>query len=324
MTLSTFLLIIAGLVLLTVGGELLVRGAVSLAERLGVSRLLIGLTLVGFGTSTPELVTSVQAALAGAPGIAIGNVVGSNIANVLLILGLTALIRPVLAAPAAFARDGAMLAIATLLGLGAILLGEVGRTIGIFFIMVLVSYIVVTYRHERRAAGPSAELHRAEADTAPHLRGSALKLTGVVIAGLLLTMLGASWLVRGAIELARGLDVSETVIGLTIVAVGTSLPELVTSIAAARHKHSDVALGNIIGSNIYNILGILGVTAVIHPITVPNQILVLDIWVMLGAVVALFATVLTGWRIIRAEGAALLSLYVVYTGYLAIAKAVAA
>jgi cation:H+ antiporter len=315
MTLMTVLLVLSGLVLLGIGGELLVRGAVSLAEHWGVSPLLIGLTLVGFGTSTPELVTSVQAALADSPGIAVGNVVGSNITNVLLILGLTALILPIPAARAAFSRDGSMLGIATLACLAVVLVGEIGRSVGVLLLLALAAYVIASYLLERRSAGPSATLHTTEAALAPHLRGSVVLLLTGFVAGLLVTMLGAYLLVEGSIRLARGLGVSETLIGLTIVAVGTSLPELVTSTLAARRGHSDVALGNIVGSNIFNIFGILGVTALVQPIAAPAEIAGFDVWVLLASTAALLVVAVTSWRVTRLEGALLL---VGYAAYLAL------
>ena len=313
----TFLLIAGGLVGLVAGGELLVRGAVSIAERLGVSPLMIGLTLVGFGTSTPELVTSIQAALAGSPGIAVGNVVGSNIANILLILGIAALLRPVATTAAAFRRDGTVLVLASLLGLWIVLAGSIGRGAGAAFVVLLLAYIVVTYLLERNDASPSAQLHKAEAELIPvPPSGSTPVALATLVGGLVLTVLGARLLVDGAVDLARDLGVSETVIGLTIVAVGTSMPELVTSVMAARRGQSDVAFGNIVGSNIYNILGILGVTALVTPLAVPPEIARFDIWVMLAATAALVAAAVTGWRINRTEGALLLAAYCGYLGYL--------
>jgi cation:H+ antiporter len=312
-----FLWIAGGLVGLVVGGELLVRGAVALAERLGVSPLMIGLTLVGFGTSTPELVTSLQAALAGSPGIAVGNVVGSNIANILLILGIAALLKPVATTAAAFRRDGTVLVIASLLGLWVVLAGSIGRGTGAVFVVLLLAYIVVTYLLERGDSSPSAQLHKAEAESVhvPPSLGTAAALA-MLAGGLVLTILGARYLVFGAVDLARDLGVSETVIGLTIVAVGTSMPELVTSVMAARRGQSDVAFGNIVGSNIYNILGILGVTALVTPLAVPPEIARVDIWVMLAATAALVAAAVTGWRINRLEGGLLLAAYCAYLGYL--------
>jgi cation:H+ antiporter len=314
----TFLLILAGLVLLTVGGEALVRGSVSAAKALGVSPLLIGLTLVGFGTSTPELTTSVVAAMEEAPGIAVGNVVGSNTANIFFILGLAALISPLVVDPKAFRRDGVAMLAAALACCGAALLGTLERWVGVAFLATLIGYILWAYRSERRSHDAEAEMHEhVVADVPPGPRSVALSVL-IAIVGIALTVVGASLLVSGAIDLAKGLGVSDSVIGLTVVAVGTSLPELVGSVIAAVRKHSDVALGNIIGSNIYNVFGILGVTAIIHPVDVPPEIVRLDIWVMLAATLLLIAFVRTGWRLSRAEGAIFLLAYIGYIGWIGV------
>ena len=300
-----------GLVLLLAGGEALVRGSVGVATRLGVSPLVIGLTLVGFGTSMPELVASLEAALIGAPGIAVGNIVGSNIANILLILGLAAVIYPMATTRRAFGRDGSVLIAVSLLMVGVALAGSLGRGAGLVFLALLVAYTVLTYLAERRG-GPSAEMHAAEAaEMAP--RPMALPLGLVLVAGGIAGVVwGASLLVGASVEIARAAGLSETVIGLTLVAVGTSLPELVTSVMAAIRRHADVAFGNVVGSNIFNILGIGGVTAVVSPIEVPGQIVVLDVWVMLGTAVLLVCFAVTGWRVSRGEGAIFLGLYAAY------------
>ncbi|MEM9797818.1 MAG: calcium/sodium antiporter [Pseudomonadota bacterium] len=297
-----------GLALLVAGGETLVRGAVSLAARLGISPLLIGLTIVGFGTSTPELVTSLQAAFAGSPGIAMGNVVGSNIANILLILGVAALLSPVLVGRESFRRDGAALGIATLAALAIVLTGDLTRLFGLLLFLGLLAYLFVTYQSERTATDPHADLAA---------KGGLLGPLVLTIIGIALTVLGARFLVSGAIDLAERAGISDAIIGLTIVAVGTSLPELVTSIMAAIRRQSAIAFGNVIGSNIYNILGILAVTALVHPISVPDQIANFDIWVALAATIALMAMAVTGWRITRREGAMLLIAYGAYLAWLA-------
>ncbi len=307
-----FLLIAAGLAALVFGGDLLVRGAVDLARRLGVSPLIIGLTLVGFGTSTPELVTSLQAAFVGSPGIAIGNVVGSNIANILLILGLAALIAPMAVGRTAFMRDGLVLAVSAFLCMGAVLYGALSPLIGLVFVTGLIAYVAFAIFQERRqtaAAGPVP-------DDAGPLKGSVWKDVAFILSGLVLTIFGARWLVGGAIDIAASLGVSETIVGLTVVAVGTSLPELVTSFAAARRGQSDIAFGNIVGSNIFNVLFILGVTALVHPIEVPPSIAAFDIWVMLAATALLILFACTRWRITRIEGGLLFAGYIAYTGWL--------
>lgn len=291
----TIALILVGLVLLAVGGDLLVRGAVGIASRLGVSPLLAGLTIVGFGTSTPELVTSLFAAFDGAPGIAVGNIVGSNIANILLILGVSALVLPLAVNPAAFRRDGLALAVATLACLAAVLFGFLSRPIGFALLGLLIAYVVWAYRSEARHPDLEAEMHEhVAADASIPGLGLAAAIS-MAVGGIAGTIVGARLLVDGAIEIARDFGVTETVIGLTVVAVGTSLPELVACIIAALRRHADVVLGNIIGSNIYNVLGILGVTAVIHPISVPAEIASFDIWVLLGATALLGLFIRTGW-----------------------------
>jgi cation:H+ antiporter len=309
-------MILAGLALLTLGGEALVRGSVAAAKSLGVSPLLIGLTLVGFGTSTPELTTSIVAALEESPGIVVGNVVGSNIANVLLILGVAAVISPLVVNPAAFKRDSIAVLAAAVFCCAAALYGALSAWVGIVFLAVLVGYIAWAYINEKRSHDAEAEMHEHVAADVPAGPRSLTIAIVTALVGIALTVFGASLLVDGAIDLAKGLGVSDTVIGLTIVAVGTSLPELVASVIAALRKHADVALGNVIGSNIYNVFGILGITAIVHPIDVPPEIARLDIWVMLTATLLLIAFVRSGWRLSRVEGAVLLALYAGYIGWL--------
>jgi cation:H+ antiporter len=307
----------AGLAMLAAGGDLLVRGAASAAHRLGVSPLLIGLTMVGFGTSTPELVTSLQAAFAGSPGIAVGNVVGSNTANILLILGLTALVAPLTVDTRAFRRDSIALVLATGACVWAVLQGYLTREMGLFAVGALIVYVLIVWMTERRL--PDAEGARIEAGAADAARAAPnlwLALP-MVAAGSGITVFGANLLVSGAIVLAGNLGVSDTLVGLTIVAVGTSLPELVTSLVAAIRKQGDVALGNIVGSNLYNILGILGLTAAIKPIDVPPEIARFDIWVLVAATALMILFARSRGRISRGEGVALLLGYAAYIGWLA-------
>ncbi len=308
-------LVVAGLAGLVIGGELLVRGAVSAAKGFGISPMVIGLTLVGFGTSTPELVTSLQAALSGSPGIAMGNVVGSNIGNVLLILGIAVLLAPIAVDPAALRRDGAAMILATLLCLGAVLAGAIPRITGAGFLLALAGYLAFTLWSERRsAAAAPVYAGQAEAVPGPEMRlGLALALA---VVGLAVTILGARALVTGAVQIAQAVGLSETVIGLTIVAIGTSMPELVTSVIAVRRGQGEVALGNVLGSNIFNILGILGVTALVSPLAVPPEIIRADIWVMSAAAVLLVVFARTGWRLGRREGAVMLGGYAAYMGWL--------
>lgn len=311
---GSILLVAGGLVLLALGGELLVRGAVGMAARLGISPLLAGLTIVGFGTSTPELATSVQAAMAGSPGIAVGNVVGSNIANILFILGVSAVILPLSVNPKSFRRDSIALGGSAVLCTAAVLSGVLGPLIGIVLLSGLVGYVWYAYKSESVANDDECHRHEAEAadrpvppDTGPVILG------GMIVAGLAAAIFGAGWLVDGATVLASAAGVSESVIGLTVVAVGTSLPELIACIVAVLRKHEDVALGNIVGSNIYNVLGILGITSIIQPIEVPAEIAGFDIWVMLGVTALLIVQLRSGWKLSRIEGVLLVALYAVYT-----------
>ncbi len=326
--LEPVLALLGGLVLLVIGGELLVRGAVSLAERLGVSPLLIGLTLVGFGTSTPELVVSVEASRAGAPGVAIGNIVGSNISNILLILGISALILPLTVSAGALRRDGS---IGTIAAAAFALIGVtvgLGRGVGAMLSAGLVAYLVFAYRQERQVEKVLVEGRGAAFDKAvafeqvdaprmkplPGLLGWVVPIL-VALLGLAVIIFGGRTLVSGAVELARLLGLSEAVIGLTIVAVGTSLPELVTSVMAALKRQTDIAVGNVLGSNIYNVLGIGGLTGLIAPTAFPPEIAEVDSWIMVGASVALMVFAFSG-RISRTEGAILLAAWIGYTGWL--------
>lgn len=315
--------LIGGFFLLVFGGDLLVRGAVQVANRLGVSPLVIGLTLVGFGTSTPELVTSVQAALIGAPGIAYGNIVGSNIANILLIVGTSAIIYPMVVNSAALKRDGMVMIAVALVFTAVAATMPMERWVGAVFFLALIAYIYIAFQQERQpdvsadhgaAFDKGAALQGADPATIPEPTpsGSLVMPLLTTVGGLALVVLGGSLLVDGAVTLAQSFGISETVIGLTIVAIGTSLPELVTSVLAAFRKQGDVALGNIIGSNIYNILFIGGATAMIAPGEVPVEIATFDNLVMLGVSLALLAFAWTGLRIARWEGMALLTGYVAY------------
>lgn len=321
-----------GLALLIAGGELLVRGAVATAERFGMSPLLIGLTLVGFGTSAPELVTSVQAAIAGSPGIAIGNVVGSNIANILLILGVSAIITPIAVSARALARDGVLVLVVALLFAAIGFFHTLDRVVGAGLVTLLAAYILFAWRQELQdgrlghtAAYEKAEAydelhigpiaHQTEAKSWANRVGPAVPLL-LAICGLAIVVGGGKLLVDGAVGLARSSGVSEAIIGLTIVAVGTSMPELVTSLVAAVRKHSDVALGNVMGSCIYNVLGIGGATALLSPTVVPDQIVGFDNPVMVAASLALLVFAWVNRNISRLEGTVLLAAYALYLAVL--------
>ncbi|MEQ8817112.1 MAG: calcium/sodium antiporter [Thalassobaculum sp.] len=309
----TTLMLLAGLVLLLLGGEVLVRGAAALAERFGVPSFVIGVVVVGFGTSAPELVTSVEAALIGAPGIAVGNIVGSNIANILLILGLTAALMPIAVDRAVLRRDGSVALAVAVACLGLAMLDIVDRLTGALLVAGLVAYVYVTIRHPTCPDCPAPQ--DAGAGAAPTRLPVAVLLS---LAGLVMVVFGADLLVSAAVILARSTGISESVIGLTVVAVGTSLPELATSLVAAMRRQADIALGNILGSNIYNVLGILGVTAIVEPIDIPDDIAGTDIWVMVAATLLLMVFAATGRRICRLEGFGFLALYGGYIGWLTV------
>ena len=314
-----YMLILAGLVALFVGGEGLVRGAVSIAQRLGLSTILIGAVIVGFGTSTPELVVSLKAALAGQSEIALGNVVGSNIANVMLIMALAALLAPIACQAAAIKRDAWIVLCASLLLWALVPVGGVGAGAGAAMLALLLGYVVYNIRRERQEKkklkdGTVHEHEVEELGASGHL--SPVKAGLYCVVSLVLLMLGADWLVTGATNLARGFGISEAVIGLTLVAVGTSLPELATSIVAAYRRHTDVVVGNILGSNFYNILGILGVTGLVSPIPVAGQIAHQDIPLMVGVAVLTLGLILWRGVIGRPAAVVMLALYGSYMYWL--------
>jgi cation:H+ antiporter len=304
--------VLAGIALLYLGAEGLVRGSASLALRLGMAPLVIGLTVVAFGTSMPELVVSVGAALEGQGGLAVGNVVGSNIGNIGLILGISALIAP-LAVHARIIRLDLPLLVLVSAGM-AVLLGDgrVERVEGALLAAGLLGYVGFTLYAARRDGTPVG----AEPDgivPAPH-SSSALD-AGLIVGGLALLVLGARLLVSGAVTIASAAGVEEAVIGLTVVAIGTSLPELATSVVAALKGEGDIAVGNVVGSNLFNLLGILGVTALVRPLAAPG-IGMVDLAVMLGAAVLLVPLMWTGRRVSRAEGGFLLAGYTAYVVHL--------
>ncbi|WP_422000660.1 calcium/sodium antiporter [Roseovarius mucosus] len=309
--LHDLVLVAAGLVLLFVGGEALVRGAVAIAERMGVSKLLIGLVIVGFGTSTPELLVSVKAALDGASEIALGNVVGSNIANILLIFGLAAVIAPVMGWARTAVREALVATLVSLVAFALVQGAVISRMEGIAMLLVMVGYLVASYWLERRDRSAQTFQHEAEAFAG----GVAVRRWVpplLALGGIVALVFGADLLVEGAVNIARVYGVPDAVIGLSLVAIGTSLPELATAIVAAIRRQSDVVLGNVIGSNIFNILAILGVTVVIQPIEVSARFRDVDTPVMLGVALLLLALLFATRRIGRGWGLVMLGLYAAY------------
>ena len=310
-----FLLVAAGLVLLLAGGEALVRGSIALARRFHVSPLVIGVTIVGFGTSAPELVVGVDAALAGASGITVGNVIGSNMANMMLILGAAAAVRAINVNPDALRRDGAAVAAATVLFAAVALGGAASLFHGLLMVAALAGFLAWTLWSDMRSRGAAAALHERSVAQPGRMPGGIWGMAAAIVFGIGFLIAGADLLVTGATALARAAGVSEEVIGLTLVAVGTSLPELATSIVAAMRRQPDVCLGNVLGSNIFNLLGVTGAAAMVTPIAFHPKILTFDLWALVAVTALLIAVMLTGRRISRIEGAALL---VLYTAYIAV------
>ncbi|GAB4193462.1 MAG: calcium/sodium antiporter [Roseiflexaceae bacterium] len=314
----TVLLFVAGIVLLIWGADLLVRGASHLAALAGISPLVIGLTVVALGTSAPELAVSLRAAFVGQADLTLGNVLGSNIANVLLILGLAALVAPLLVAPRVLQRE-----VPTMIGVSLLLWllvadGSLSRLDGLLLVVLLGAFLVATVVVGRRSADtdePVAALPQERS------RWNVFRNLGLVLGGLLLLVAGAQWLVDGAVTFARALGVSELIIGLTVVAVGTSLPEIATSVLASLRGEREIAVGNVVGSNILNILGVLGLTTVLSPqsIQVPASALAFDVPVLVVTAVACLPIFFTGRMIARWEGALFLAYYAAYTAYLVLA-----
>jgi cation:H+ antiporter len=284
-----------------------------------MSPLLSGLIIVGFGTSMPELVVSVEAALSGQPDIAIGNVVGSNIANILLILGVCAAITPLAISPLSLRRDALVVMASSFLFILLALDGALGLIDAMILLTLLILYLVWAYWTESKnsttaESSLSGEVHKAEALEITVIPKSLIWTVAEVIGGLVLLIVGSQVLLKGAVGIAEGLGVSEALIGLTLVAVGTSLPELTISVMAALRKHADVAVGNILGSNIFNLLGILGVSAILQPIEVKGRVVQFDQWVMLGVSILLYLFLFTSRKLSRVEGVFLLSGYLTYLG----------
>ena len=310
-------LVAIGLVVLVVGGELVVRGASGLAVGFGISPVIIGLTVVAFGTSSPELAVSLGAALEGDPDVAIGNVVGSNIYNILLVLGLAALIGPLIVRQQLIRFDVPLvIGVSVLLWL-FVLDGSLSRLEGGVLFGLLVAYLAISIRSGRKESSSVTEEYREAIEPLASDR-SRLKDVLLFAAGLGALMLGANALVTGATDLARSLGVSELVLGLTVVAIGTSMPELVTSVMAALRGQRDLAVGNVVGSNIFNILGVLGLTAILAPggIPVPGNAISFDIPVMTAVAVACLPLAFTGRILRRWEGALFVAYAVIYTAYL--------
>ena len=320
MTLMTFVYLIAGLVLLVAGAAVLVRGAARLAAQFGIPPLIIGLTVVAFGTSAPETAVSMQAALDGSGDIAIGNVVGSNIANVLLILGLSALVAPLLVSRQLIRLDVPLMIGASLVTWALAMDGQLGRLDGALLFGGVVAYtafLIVSSRKDKAASNGDEFAEEFGLHEAPKPYAWALNLA-LVVAGLVLLVGGSNLLVEGAVTLAKALGLSELVIGLTIIAVGTSLPELATSMIAAFKGERDIAVGNVVGSNLFNLLCVLGLASLVSPlpINVSANALAFDFPVMIAVAVACLPIFFAGYCIKRWEGALFVAYYAIYTVWL--------
>jgi len=303
-----YLNVLVGFILLLGAAELLVRGAVDLAARLGVPPLVIGMTIVAFGTSAPELVISVDAVLNGATGLAVGNIVGSNIANILLILGVAAIIRPILDKPDILLRDALMLMSGSLLFAVLVVMDAIDQTAAVVFLFVLLVFLWTSYQQHSNGDADEFSMPSTNDAKKKHISISII----LVIVGLTGLVFGAELLVDGGTVIARSFNVSEEVIGLTLLALGTSLPELAASVVAARRGHVDVAIGNVVGSNLFNMFAVGGLSALIVPLPVISQISNFDIWVMMASTVMIMPVLIWGWRVTRIHAVIYLALYSLY------------
>ncbi len=301
------LLLAGGLICLYVGAEGLIRGAVGLAHRFGIGTLAIGLTVVAFGTSAPELTVSSVAAFTGSSDIAVGNVVGSNIFNITLILGLGSLIYPIGITETLIRQDIPVMIAVSVLSLLFLLDGRLSRVEGALLLLGIIVYTIWTLRQAR---GGHTDSLKSPAPT-----GNLFAAIAFAAAGLLILIIGSKMVVSGSIRIARSLGLSEALIGLTLISAGTSIPELATSVVAALKRQPDIAVGNIVGSNIFNLLAILGTSSLISPCT-PEGLSVIDFGVMLGAALLAFPLMWTGFTLNRIEGGILLTVYAAYIAWL--------
>ncbi len=306
--------VIAGLVILIVGGDLLVRGAVALATKLGISALVVSLTVVAFGTSAPELLIAIEAALDGVPELALGNVVGSNTANVLLVLGIPALIFGLNMKPVHCDKSYFYMLFGTAIFIALCWTTPLQIWQGVIMIAALAFVLISTYREAMGSREKLAELE-SEVDTAEI---ETWKMWAFLVVGLIALPLGANFLINGATSIASAFGVSEAIIGLTLVALGTSLPELATTVAAAMRRQADVAVGNVVGSNMFNLLAIPGIATFFGDLTVPASFFTVDLWVMLTASLVLIPFVLFKWNMTRLWGFVFVACYCGYVALLLI------
>jgi len=316
-----YLYLLLGFVLLIAGGDILVRAAVAISRRFSLPPLLIGLTVVALGTSAPELTVAVNAGIKGAGQIAAGTVIGSNISNILLILGICALINPVRTQLKMIRRDGLMVVVVSAMLAGLTMIGAVTATWGAAMITAFALYVVYSYMSERKlpasgVADTVAELTAREIEDYKGVRPRLVAAVPAFIAGCAAVIYGADVLVEAATEVATRFGVSEAVIGLSLVAIGTSLPELAISVIAALRGEPEMALGNVLGSNISNILVVLGGASLFAPVPLAGEIAVFDVWVMLAATVILIPVLISDMKLSRREGLVFVLYYGTYIAVL--------
>ncbi len=310
-----YLGLLAGFVILLVSGDLLVRGAVALAVKLGIPAIIIGLTVVAFGTSAPELVVSIRAATTGATGIAIGNIVGSNIANVLLVLGLPALIKPTCCNHPFVGRNTCYVVGATVLFVLLCFLGPLQMWHGAILFGLIIAFLLESARRSKGGPRPDGGAKESDVDDLDGVSGlphTSSMIAVFIVAGLIGLPFGAQLIVDNAIGIAMAFGISPAAVGLTIVALGTSLPELATTMSAALRGHSAIAIGNVLGSNLFNILAIMGLTAIVTPVPVPEVVLRYDVWIMLAATLAIVPFVIRRSSITRVPATGFLIAYCAY------------
>ncbi|MDD2839929.1 MAG: calcium/sodium antiporter [Rickettsiales bacterium] len=316
-----FVMIIFGFSFLFLGGEMLIRGGVEISKRLGISAILIGMVVVGFGTSMPELLVSIKASSMGESDIVLGNIVGSNIANTLLVLGMAAIIMTVECKDKAIYRDSFAVMVVSISLMTLSHFHFISRFTGLLMLFSLLSYLFYSYKAERRDKSSTVLSHFIETTHEQEIdefnSKQSLKMSILMsVGGMILLVFGADFLVKGASNLARQVGISEAVIGLSLIAVGTSLPELATSIMGSIRKNSDIVIGNILGSNLFNILGILGITSIIKPININSQIANFDIPLNMGISIILLFIIFLFKKVDRTVGAIFLIIYITYIIFL--------
>ena len=307
-----WLLVIGGLIALIIGGDILVRGAVSLSARLGIPALIVSLTVVAFGTSAPELLIGIQSALEGVPELAIGNVVGSNVANVLLILGVPAILTGLQANDDGGSRNFLLMIGATIAFIAIAFTQPIGIWQGIVLLAILIGVLGYNFMLAQKDKAIREEMEEEAEDEGLET----WKMIAFLVGGIILLPVGADLLVEGATDIAEDFGVPEAIIGLTLVALGTSLPELATTVAAGFRKQGDVAIGNVLGSNMFNLLAIIGVTSMVAPVPVPKEFFHIDFWVMLISSLILAPFVMRRWKLNRTWGILFVALYIAYVIFL--------